>query len=196
MNPSSFIGPNAVKRTRAGQRAGQGRTRQGSYLDRPAQQPEAQPPKLARQFSAKPCGRMKLREPLGIVSLIGASNSRSRSVTTVFGVLQQPTCYGIVWGTTGADLHYGICKNKNDITSIREPSPRHCQDKNLTTCKLPHAITAAFAKTQTLPHASASHHRGISQDKNLTTSKVPHALLLGTAGRGKTVQCRRKRLVS
>ena len=43
--------------------------REVSYLERAAQQPEAQPAKLARQVSAKPCGRMKLRKPLGIVSL-------------------------------------------------------------------------------------------------------------------------------
>ena len=72
----------------------------GSYLERAAQQPA----KLAREDSAKPCGRMKLRKPLGIVSLIGASNRRSRSVTTVFGVLPEPICYGSVWGTARADL--------------------------------------------------------------------------------------------
>ena len=36
--------------------------------------------------------------------------------------------------------------------------------------KHPQAITGPFAKTKTLPQASASHHRGICQDKNLTTS--------------------------
>ena len=78
--------------------------REVSYLERAAQQPEAQPAKLARQVSAKPCRRMKLPKPLGIVSPIGASNSRSRSVTTVFGALQEPICYGSVSGTARADL--------------------------------------------------------------------------------------------
>ena len=67
--------------------------------------------------------------------------------------------------------HHGICQDKNLTTStcVPVPSPRHLP-RQKPYHKHPRAITAAFAKTKTLPQAPACHHRGFCQDKNLTTS--------------------------
>ena len=97
-----------------------------------------------------------------------------------------------------ADLPRGICQDKNLTASFRETSPRHSprqkpyhkHPRNITeafakTKTLPQAsakprqkpdrkhlrtFTGASAKTKTLPEASVKHHRSIRQDKNLTTS--------------------------
>ena len=79
-----------------------------------------------------------------------------------------------------ASHHRDICQDKNLTTSICEPSPRNCQDENLT--KHLRAITGAFAKAKLLPQAPASRHRGICQDKK-PYHKHPQTI---TAAFGKT----------
>ena len=68
--------------------------------------------------------------------------------------------------------HRGICQDKNLTTSTGVPSPRHLP-RQKPYHKHRCAITAAFAKTKTLPQAPACHHPGICQDKNLTTQAPP-----------------------
>ena len=65
--------------------------------------------------------------------------------------------------------HCGSCQTKALTTSTLEPSPQHLS-KQKPYRKHPRAITAAVAKTKTMPQAPSSHHRGIYQDRNLTTS--------------------------
>ena len=55
-----------------------------------------------------------------------------------------------------ASHHRAFCQDKNLTTSIREPSPGHLPRQKPYHKHLP-AITGAFAKTKTLPQASASH---------------------------------------
>ena len=59
--------------------------------------------------------------------------------------------------------HRGICQDKNLTTSSCVPSPRHLP-RPKPYHKHPRAITAAFAKTKTLPQALVGHHCGICQD--------------------------------
>ena len=67
------------------------------------------------------------------------------------------------------DLHLVVCQDKDLTASTCGPSARHLS-RQKPYRKLPRNITEAFAKTKTLPQASAKHHRGIRQNKNLTTS--------------------------
>ena len=64
-----------------------------------------------------------------------------------------------------ASHHRGICRDPTTSTRVTSP-PAFVKTKTFYRMH-PRAITAAFVKTKTLPHAPASHHRGICQDKSL-----------------------------